>query len=244
MNMEAKFVYTVCDKGNMVSECLKSIESLRKFVDKDSVIVFYTPPRNKATLAKLSNLARVQEVPNITKPFALAQNLSPSHYGEKAHLCNLDYSTIVFLDGDTIIKKIPSFSGDYDFSARQATFNQDLNPTIWESMFKNVGKKPIPMPNTGFMIFKNYCHRAIREEWLKLINDPCLPNPHPTSNLKEQYALALAISGKRIKWMTAKEHAFKWRGEVGFGSCVVHGRCNAFTRKLKLFAKRLLRGIK
>ena len=78
-----------------------------------------------------------------------------------------------------------------------------------------MGKEPIPMPNAGLMIFKNFCHLSIKEEWLKHVNDPYLPNACPSYyNPKEQTAIAIALSGKKIRWLTANEHAFGWLGEV------------------------------
>ncbi len=35
---------------------------------------------------------------------------------------------------------------------------------VWREMFFSRGAEPIPMPNTGFMIFRNWCHRDRAEE--------------------------------------------------------------------------------
>lgn len=211
-----KFVYTLSDKGRMVQEAIKSIKSLLRFVEKGDIIVYYTPPRSKENLKKLSQFAVVREVPNLTKPFVFSKEIGPSRYGEKVHLCDTNCPIVIFLDTDTIVKKNPLdlLDGDFDFFARPGTVNYDLNNKIWEDMFRMFNAKPILIPNTGFMIFKNWCHKDIRDLWLNLINSP-LPNPHPINYLKEQYALAIALSvkKKKIKWMGREHHIFRWIGE-------------------------------
>ena len=245
-----KFVYTVSDIGDMIKLAIKSIKSLHKFVDKNDIIVFYTPPRSEQNYNRLSKLAIVKNVPNITKPFVCFKDRGPGRYGEKIHLCDVDCSNVVFLDADTIVKKNPLnlLHGDYDFSARPAAANCEFDKAIWENMFKKFGVKPILMPNAGFMIFKNYCHRDIKDLWLELINND-LPRPHSLYYHKEQYALALAlaIKRKRIRWMKAYEHAYLWKGEGKIDTYVLHGRTKLRRRLIpknlrKLWVKLVKRG--
>jgi len=231
-----KIVYTSNDIG--MSLLLKSIKTARKFFKREEIIVFYTPPRSRRNFQKLNKIATVKKVPNVTEPFVSFPNRKPSYYGEKIHLCEVDRSEIVFLDSDTIVKKDlrPLLEGNYDFSARVGSGYYQMNLKIWREMFSQFGKQPIPMPNTGFMIFKNLCHQKIKHEWIKYMKTP-LPNPLSRTYLKEQYALALALTGKKIKWMTKKEHAFKWQGELGLNSYVVHGTQNPFIKKIELWGR-------
>jgi len=235
-----KFVYTLSDSGKLVSQAIKSIKSLRKFVDRENIIVFYTPPRSKRNLRKLSKLAVVKEVENISKPFVFDKSRGYGRYGEKIHVCSVDCPNVIFLDTDTIVTKNPIglLEGDYAFSARPGDANRDFDQNVWRNMFRKIGKEPIPMPNTGFMIFKHHCHKKIREDWLTAVNNP-LPNPHPVNNLKEQYALALAVSGEKIKWMTAREHAFGWEGEGKIDTYVFHYGKKRSLSKIKLQLKRI-----
>ena len=232
-----KVVYTVSDKGSMIEDVLKSLSTIRRFIDKNDIIIYYTPPRSEENFDKLSSLAVVLKAENITKPFLFQKNRF-GRYGEKIHLCDVNDPTVMFLDADTLIKKDirELIKGDYDFSARVGISGyKDFNQYIWSEMFRRIDKKPIYLPNTGFMIFKNYTHREIKEEWLKYTNDPYLPNPHPSSNAKEEYALALAVSGKKIKWMTKKEHTCLWLNESQTDSYVIHGRLSPIPIKTKTF---------
>jgi hypothetical protein len=230
-----KVVYSVSDNANLIPEALNSIKSLRKFVAKDDVIVIYTPPRSIKNYQALSKIATVQETENITKPFdtkgydekGLAKGLH--RYGEKAHLCDINFPNVVFLDADTIVKKdiSPLLDGDFDFSARPPKqINNTFNPCVWKTMFDSINKQPVPMFNAGFLIFKNYLHFRIRDSWLGYINDDKLPNPNAPSNCKEQWALSMALAtvNARIKYMTFKQHALMWRGEKDLETCVLHGR--------------------
>jgi hypothetical protein len=231
---EVKVAYTVSSKGSMIKDLINSLRSLRRFVKRSNIIVFYTPPRTELDYRQLARYALVEKVENLTASFVAKRNTAPSRYGEKIHICDIDSPNVIFLDADTTVRKdiTKLTKGDFDFSARMAPANKDFNQMLWTSMFKEIGKEPIPMPNAGFMIFKNYCHQRIRKEWLLYMNDPLLPNPHPESNLKEQYALALAISGNKIKWMTAKEHRYSF--EIG-DTFVVHGEPCSFLGSRKLY---------
>lgn len=151
-------------------------------------------------------------------------------YGEEWHLCNVSSSTVVFLDADTIVKKdlVPLFEGYFDFSARRQfptaeNAPREIDDNIWFEIFRSNGKRPVPMPNAGFMIFKNFCHHRSKEKWLRYINDDKLPNACLHSNPKEQTVLTLALDGAKIRWLTVKEHAFRWLNEQKTDTYVLHG---------------------
>jgi len=47
---EYTVVYTVSDVADLVSDVLRSIKSLGRFISKENISVFYTPPRTKVEL--------------------------------------------------------------------------------------------------------------------------------------------------------------------------------------------------
>jgi hypothetical protein len=229
-----KVVYSVSDNADLILRALSSIKSLEKFVSKDNIIVFYTPPRSEKNQEKLSKLAIVKEAENVTKPFdARVDRIDPrlrgpQRYGEKVHLCEVDFPNVVFLDADTIVKKdiSPLLVGDFDFCARAPVqISSNFNPSVWKTMFANINREPVPMFNAGFLIFKNYLHLRIRDTWLQYINDDSLPNPN-SFNCKEQWALSMALAtvDARVRYMTFEQHALMWRGEKDMETCVLHGR--------------------
>jgi len=239
-----KIVYTVADVGNLVKLALKSIRTVRKFFEKEDILVYYTRPRSERNRKKLEKYSTVIEAETLTEPFSFRKGSPPQYYGEKVHLCEVDADTVIFLDADTKVKRNPILLlvGDYDFSARIGSANETLDLSVWESIFKAENLRVIPMPNTGFMIFRNNLHKRIFKDWLKYLRQD-LPNPIPQGNyLKDQIALALALAknNAKIKWMTKKEHAFTWCGELGLGSYVVHGKINPIRAKLALLRRRLL----
>jgi len=242
-----KFVYTVCDKKKLVKEIVRSLKSIRRFIEKEHIIVFYTPPRSEKVFKMLSRYAVVKPVPNITKPFVFAKERGAGRYGEKIHVCDVDCPNVIFLDCDTIIKKnpLPLLVGDFDVAVRAGTANERFNREIWEKMFRSRGADPIPMPSAAFIIFKNYAHKDIKNLWLSLTNSE-LENPHPEYNLKEQYALALAlaITNKKIKWLSKQEYAFRFRKEDETNAYVVHVGSQKLRRKLIPYKlRRILRKI-
>ena len=230
VNPPFKVVYSVSDDLELVTQTLASIKSLKRFVPKDEIIVFYTPPRSKKNYEKLSKVSTVVNVPNITEPFVGRNGTKPRRFGEKVHLCEVDFPNIVFLDADTRVQRdlAPLLTGDFDFSARPDLHlhsADQFDNSVWLEMFKAIGKQALLIFNTGFMIFKNYSHTKLFSDWLRYINDEELPNPSRLGNMKDQYALALAVAGKnKFKPMTIEQHAFVWDGEENPYSYVVHGR--------------------
>jgi len=215
--------YTLSDKGNMVNDILVSLKSLSRFVDRRNIVVFYTPPMTRDTMGQLFEYAKVITCDNISKPFVFQERRGPSGYGEKLHICDLESENVFFLDCDTVIKKDLGklLEGDYDFAARAVSM-LDFNLKTWYYLFQKYEKDPVSMYNTGFLIFKNWTHNKIKEDWTYYMNED-LPQAHPTSYHKDQYSLALALSGLNIKQLTKREHAFRWRNEENIDSYVLHG---------------------
>ena len=237
MALSASYVYTVSERGLLIPEALHSIKSLRRYVDKKDVIVFLTPPTSKSKHKQLSLLATVEEVDNLSNPFVFKRERGLGRYGEKVHLCDVQSSVVVFLDADTTVKKdlVPLLEGDFDFSAREQFPTREeaikeLDEEVWHDIFRKRGKESVPMPSAGFMIFKNFLHSRIKEQWLRYINDENLPNACRYCNPKEQTALALTLSGTKIKWLTVKEHAFRWLNEENIDTYVLHGSSFLFGR--------------
>lgn len=227
--MDVKYVYTISDTGTMIPDVIRSIRSLRKYVDKKDILVFFTPPTSKLGYARVSKLASVKMVENKTKPFVYIKERGLGRYGEKCHICDVPSSTVVFLDADTLIRKdlTPLLNGDFDFSARlffPSNISEKgwINTECWLDLFTSMGKKHVPMPDGGFMIFKNFSHHKIKEEWIKFINTDNLSNACTFGDPKELTALALALSGMKIRWLTVKEHAFSWLGEKNVETYVLH----------------------
>ncbi len=238
-DIDYRFVYSISNKGKMIEEFMKSVKSLNKYVPRDKILVYYTPPIDYDNLSELSNYSEVKISKNITDPFIFLSERGLGRYGEKVHLCETKSDVVIFLDCDTIIKKNPLelIKGDYDFSARIGGGYYDFDMDVWDNMFKKIGGSPVPMPNTGFMIFKNSLHRKLFNCWLTLINSD-IDNPHPSSNLKEQYALALCLSGYKIKWMSSKEHVFLWNREGKINTYVLHGRPTTIISLFKILLNR------
>lgn len=237
--MSFKIVYTLSDKRDMVKEILKSLKSLRRFVDKSDIDVFYTPPRTQRTYRKLRAYATVCNRPNITTPFVFDPLIGKGNYGEKIHLCDVPFSTVIFLDCDTTINKdiTELLAGDYDFSGRRGRENL-IKWDVWSEFCQSLGEYPPFIYNAGFMIFKNELHTKIKEDWARFF---ALDIPHiyktPTYT-KEEYALSLALPDEtRIKDMTEKEHFCAWIDKGKDEPYVRHGYERSPWRRLKMRLK-------
>ena len=228
MKDEYAVVYTLSDHGDMVRNCLKSLRSLSRFVDREDIIIFYTPPRTRHNLKMLLNYATVVEANNITEPFVFQDYRGPGRYGEKVHLCEVDRENVIFLDCDTEVKKDPTIILEWecDFAGRAVPM-VDFDLGVWFRMFRDRGKEPVSMFNAGFMVFRNGTHKRIIDEWLSYLDED-LPQAHAYFYHKDQYSLALALSGLNLRLMTREEHAFRWLDEEHVDSIVLHGTATKF----------------
>jgi hypothetical protein len=258
-----KVAYSVSDTADLITRVLKSIKSLERFVPKENVIVFYTSPRSVDNYRRLSEIANVKMVDNITIPFdaqfdrAEYSLKGARRYGEKVHLCEVDCPNVIFLDADTTIKKdiTQLLEGDFDFFARASPYNftisgklmqnNKINQEVWKGMFEAIGKQPIAMFNCGFLIFKNYYHQKVRDRWLRCINDDSFPNPSPPSFLKEQWALSVALASvdARIKYMTFEHHAYFTQREYHLDTYVLHARIPPLYKRFRNFVGKYRRRI-
>lgn len=254
-----KVVFTLSDAPNLRRDLNWSLPACARFIKKEDIIVFLTPPvtfvkknqkLRKQWIKQLRTMATVKEVPLLTRPFiAFRRRGGGAWYGEKAHLCDVKARNVVFLDCDChMIRDIsPLVKGKFDFSARVDRLGMPaLDIPLFKKMFKNIGKKYIPMPNAGFLIFKNYCHKKIKDDWTKYVNDPDLPNPHTEQNTKEQYCLAMAVSGYRIRWLKDENYLFypeikEWYIEKNPNLYVVHTKSNVM-KKMKSLKKLAVHG--
>jgi len=217
----------------MPKQIQKSLKSLSSFVSKQNIFIFYTPPRTRKTERKLEKYATIIKAKNITPPFIFDSVIGLGNYGEKIHLCEMDTSSVIFLDCDTIIKKdiTELLQGNFNFSGRMGR-NREIDWNVWKSYCKKNNKPMRGIFNTGFMIFKNYLHHKIKEEWKKFI-EADIPRIHPYTYTKEEYALSLVLPHENIKFMTEKEHAFAWQGEIKTDTFVLHGYPKTRLRRLR-----------
>ena len=231
--MTYSIVYTMSDRRDMPREALKSLKSLSSFVEKQKIFVFYTPPRSKKTGKKLENYATIIKAENTTTPFIFDRVMGLGNYGEKIHLCEMDTSSVIFLDCDTVIKKDVTelLHGSFDFSGRMGR-NKEINWNLWKSYCTKHNKPMRGIFNTGFMIFKNYLHQKIKAEWKKFIEEN-IPKIHPYTYTKEEYALSLVLPHKNIKFMTEKEHFFAWQDKTEIDTYVIHGYPRTRLRRLR-----------
>jgi hypothetical protein len=233
---EYKIIYSVSDVRDLIKDTICSIKTLNKYIDKEDIIIFYTPPRSMRGYDRLSKLGTVIKEDNLTDEISLRKGLG--RYGDKFHALFVDSPNVIFLDSDTIINGDISrhLEGDYEVSGRIAPNFNNLNMNVWNLMFFELGKTPIPMINTGYLIFQDHTHNKIADKVVEYMYAD-LPRPDPNSNQKDQYALSLAVSDKKIKWMNQTIHSFIWKNE--FKGDVVHGSVPRIGSDLKILYNRM-----
>ncbi|OGS41411.1 MAG: hypothetical protein A3K77_06690 [Euryarchaeota archaeon RBG_13_31_8] len=230
-------VYSACDKGNMIEELVSSLRSMGRFVKRDNIVVFYTPPSSEYNYKILNNYALIKKVNNVTPKFIYYETRPPARFGEIiGHLDEISSPNVFILDCDTIIKKNINelLDGDFDVAYRVATGWEKIDKQKWEGLFKEHHKTPISVPNKGFMAFKNNTHKKIMKEYMDYMNMD-LPILSPYEYQKDQYALALAISGFKIKIWDKNIHAYKWLNEDNVDTYVLHGRPQNWFKKVERF---------
>ena len=156
-----EFVYTLSSRANMVSEAIRSVKTLKTYVEPEKINLFYTPPHDEYDERELKKLdVNLIKKENKTEGFSIHSGDEQGHYGEKVNLCTIEAENVVFLDCDTLILEDiwKVIEGDYDFKARPG--NSGINEQKWTEMFEREGEEYMDwMPNAGFMIFKNNTHK-------------------------------------------------------------------------------------
>lgn len=219
------FIYSLSSKRNLVLHTVRSIRTLRNHVPNAEIIVFYTPPRNQDDREVLEELdVKIRERPNIGSSFATNAANSPSHYGSKIHLCDVDRETVIFLDCDTIILDDPRklINQNFDFRARSEEFL--LNKDEWQNLFNEFDQPYVTwMPNCGVLVFTNGMHREIKGVWMEnLENVIDFGFQTDVAFHGEQYALALSIGEYNIDKLNPHEHVMEFSDSVRSDGIVHH----------------------
>lgn len=229
-------IYTLSSVGTMFQWLFFSIKSLSQYIDKNNIVVFFTPPREEAHIEYLRQLGvDIRLVENSTNAFTAFD--TKQHYGEKTWLSTIEDDTVVFLDCDTLIfgDILEVVKGDFQFKARPGT--SEVRQPEWRNLFNRFDEEYLDwMPNAGFLIFKSGLHREIGDTWRHYVQTD-LEYQHDV-NHKEQYALALAVGGADTEQMSPKDHVMLWNNEYSEDGIVYHIG-NAIENNLDTTKKRL-----
>lgn len=57
--------YSVSDKEKMVEELVISLKSINRFIDRDNITVFYTPPYSQKNYNIFNKYAKVKQLDNM-----------------------------------------------------------------------------------------------------------------------------------------------------------------------------------
>jgi len=215
------FAYTLSSRKGMVQQALRSIATLKNYVDTEKIKIFYTPPYDEEDEKALRETgAELIKKENQTEAFNVSRSLPESHYGEKINLCNIDAENVVFLDCDTIVGNNiwEVLEGDFEFKARP---EEPPEEDEWRPLFERFDEPYMDwMPNAGFLIFKDGFHKELDQKWLKYFQEVDIQRGKV--NHREQYALALAVSSAEVEKMTSKEHTLEWLNEKTSNAYVYH----------------------
>jgi hypothetical protein len=249
--MKYKIVYTCSNNNKMLEELKYSILSARRFIDKESIEVMFTPEiPNLDVIHSLQKICNVRIYnKNINGTWAIHPedpNNPRRHYGDKIYLCDTKAENVLFLDCDTIIYNDPSklFEGDFDF-AGMAT---DTYPWMWQyksnrlSITKRVYKlhsDDVHMWDGGTLVFKNNCHKKIKEDWLRYYNDRDMMDycMQPNRKTYDQTSLVPVIHKHNLKTKVLSEDEvmkckLNWKDRMSDNNIILHG--NYIWKKLNM----------
>lgn len=200
-----KIVYTTGLKKRMLRDLKHSILSARRFVNKDDVIVIFTPPLDYSVIEEFKKYATViVKEKNLTKPFKIhpwQENDYEGYYGDKLYVKDIDYPNVLFLDCDTIVYNDPTplFEGDFDFGGASS----DGIKNRWRTKqrvrqklryyFKIPPKNYFQIWNAGHLVFKNYSHQKIAEDWLKYFNEKEKLKKACRKSEDDQFSISIAF---------------------------------------------------
>jgi len=182
-----KLVYTTGLFDYMLSDLRESVLSARRFLDKEDIIIIFTPPLDNKVIEQFSKLATIQiKDKNLTEAFNMHpynKEEVPKRFGEKIYLCDIDCPNVMFIGCDTIVYNDPSrlFDEDYDFGSTALDDERNWTNQPWQIGRNLLGKSydiyniqstyKAHLWNSDHIFFKNYTHKKIRHAWLKYFND-------------------------------------------------------------------------
>lgn len=214
-----KYVYTCSSRSNMVELLEKSICSLKKYVDSQDVVVYFTPPINRKDIETLENLGvDVRERSHFDESRQITGFDLPGHYSDKAYLTEIQSENIVFLDCDTlVIQDIREVvKGDFKFRARTVG---NISPAWGKFLHEYNTEYVFPEVNAGFLIFKKGFHRKIAEDYRHFLSQDLSEGWSNKSYNHDQFALSLSVANRistgsdDFEEMSSLEHRFAWNEE-------------------------------
>ena len=223
--MSTEFIYSLSSDSypnHMMKDAVRSIMSLKNWVDPEQIVVYYTPPRSESDLETLRDLGvKVELVENQSEPFALNIIGEAIPYGEMWHLCKSNADNVVWIDNDTIVAGDiwDVVGGNFDFKARPEEDKSDDEE--WYEMFDRFGREPMDWRfNAGFLVFKNGLHQEIKNEWKEFMESDLGYYNAPT--MQDAHGLALCVSEYDCEKMTPNEHVMEWGDEPRANGYVYH----------------------
>lgn len=182
--MEKVVVYILNNKNNYLKMATNSISMLRKYNKNIKIICLTTEP---IPFPKHLNV-------EIILINGIDENYFPSN---KVYISHIEYSSVLYIDVDTFIfDDVEKVFDNYDFD-----FCGCENKWAYKLNFKEF--KPI---NSGILLFKNYSHKRIYEDFnfkLKNINKlyPKLNSWIKETNnswVKEEFLMSAVIHEEKI----------------------------------------------
>ena len=223
--MDTEFVYSLSSEpypNYMVKDAIRSITTLKNWVEPEHIRVFFTPPCRNRDLEKIEGLGvKVEPIESVSDPFALNFLEKKRSYGEMWNLCRSSAKTVIWLDCDTVISRDiwEVVEGDFDVKAR-AEKNMDGDEE-WKRMFQRHGKPVMEkMINSGFVIFKNNTHKEIKDEWRELLEKDL--GYYHESLKQDAYSLQLCMSEYEYEYMDENAHVLEWGEETRPDGYVYH----------------------
>lgn len=154
-------------------------------------------------------------------------------HGNKSWVCTVDCDRLLFLDADTLVlaplnRLWSGWSSDFRARPANAGFGPRWKHEVWVRTFRDLHAHPLPMFNTGLLLFQNRAHLRIGQAWDARIADyrqGRLDEPIEIDGyFADQWGLSLAISPERLSWsiLGPSDHCFGWLGEPHAGSIVLH----------------------
>jgi hypothetical protein len=153
--------------------------------------------------------------------------------GNKVYASEVEAERVLFLDADTLVLRPlerlwAGWSCDFRARPANAGFGPRWKHETWIETFRHLGAAPLPMFNSGVLLFQNCAHQRIRGAWRQHVSDylegryqePLEINRHQT----DQWALSLAVGRERLAWsiLGPTEHTFGWLDEPIAESVVLH----------------------
>lgn len=157
-------------------DLVHSLHSVKKYFNKEDIIVFFTPPYSDEYQKTIEKYAMVIRKPHYSVPHPTQDpnDPTPPQYWDKFYFTEIDTKNLIFLDNDTELQcDIRKYFDNYDFDILVFGDDNRVDAMFLDTWTKTWAYFNMPFKHllmTTVILFKHGTHQKIKPELEDIAN--------------------------------------------------------------------------